>query len=296
MDLRCLDDILVLLEEGNLTRAAERRNITQPAFSRRIRAFEDWLGTPILDRQANRVEISEALISNEADIRALVARLREMRTDIAEFDAARSTITIAAQHAPVFSTFPDMALKAKVSYPNLKFRLRAGNLNDCVTLLLRGDASMLLCYEAETARALDFGATVLRGEWGSDYLVPVVGGVLRYSVKADSRIPLDTPAIAYPENSYFGEVLGRGNRFFSTPALSRNPICVTAFSNGTKELVLAGLGVGWVPFSMVHRELASGELISLANHFGRELITVTVFADSKVDTATELLQLWSNRP
>ena len=45
MDLDWLDDVLVLLEEGNMTRAARRRNITQPAFSRRIRGFEDWLGT-----------------------------------------------------------------------------------------------------------------------------------------------------------------------------------------------------------------------------------------------------------
>ena len=40
MDLRWLDDVLILLEEKNMTRAAARRNITQPAFSRRIRGFE----------------------------------------------------------------------------------------------------------------------------------------------------------------------------------------------------------------------------------------------------------------
>jgi hypothetical protein len=34
MDMHWLDDVLVLLEEGNMTRAAMRRNVTQPAFSR----------------------------------------------------------------------------------------------------------------------------------------------------------------------------------------------------------------------------------------------------------------------
>ena len=51
MDMRWFDDVLVLLEEKNMTRAAERRNITQPAFSRRIRSFEDWLGIDILVRK-----------------------------------------------------------------------------------------------------------------------------------------------------------------------------------------------------------------------------------------------------
>ena len=44
MDTRWLEDVLALLEEGTLNRAAARRNVTQPAFSRRIRAFEDWIG------------------------------------------------------------------------------------------------------------------------------------------------------------------------------------------------------------------------------------------------------------
>ena len=79
MDLRWLDDVLVLLEEGNLTRAAERRNVTQPAFSRRIRAFEDWLGSPIISRESNKITANPALTSNEDEIRALAGRLKELR-------------------------------------------------------------------------------------------------------------------------------------------------------------------------------------------------------------------------
>ena len=44
MDFRWLEDALILIEERNLSRAAARRNVTQPAFSRRIRALEDWVG------------------------------------------------------------------------------------------------------------------------------------------------------------------------------------------------------------------------------------------------------------
>ena len=64
MDMHWLDDVLVLLEEGNMTRAAMRRNVTQPAFSRRIRSFEDWLGVKVLDRGKNRIDISPALAGN----------------------------------------------------------------------------------------------------------------------------------------------------------------------------------------------------------------------------------------
>ena len=295
MDLTWLDDILVLLEEGNMTRAAERRNITQPAFSRRIRSFEDWLGNPVLDRQANRIEISEALSAREEEIRALVARLRALRTDIANHERDRTFVTIAAQHAQVCSSFPDMALRAKTAFPGLRIRLRARNLDECASALLRGDADMFLCYEAEHTQSFDFGDGILRGQWSSDLLVPVVGGSLRYSVRADGSIPSNTPSIVYPEDSYFGRVLRRGQRAFGTPSLSIDPICATAFSSGMLELVLAGLGVGWLPYSMVHRHFSSGTLISLANSLGQEELRVAIFANRRVRIARELIAFWSRR-
>src|SRR5256885_13764488 len=35
---------------GSLYKAAERRHITHPAFGRRIRALEEWAGTPLVER------------------------------------------------------------------------------------------------------------------------------------------------------------------------------------------------------------------------------------------------------
>ncbi|MGL4976364.1 MAG: LysR family transcriptional regulator, partial [Bosea sp. (in: a-proteobacteria)] len=40
MDIRWLQDFLTVAETGNFTRAAERRNASQAAFSRRIQSLE----------------------------------------------------------------------------------------------------------------------------------------------------------------------------------------------------------------------------------------------------------------
>ena len=168
MNMLWFDDVLTLLEERNMTRAAARRNITQPAFSRRIRSFEEWLGIEVLDRKSNQIEISPALAMNEAEIYALIARLSDLRTKITQHDPAISVMAIAATHASVYSTFPDMAIRARATFQGLRSQLRTANLSDCVTLFLRSDTNMLLCYEAQSSGPMQFGAGVRRGVWEHD--------------------------------------------------------------------------------------------------------------------------------
>ncbi len=47
-------------ETRSLTRAAARLNVSQPAISKRIRALEEWLGVPLVERRANRIALTRA--------------------------------------------------------------------------------------------------------------------------------------------------------------------------------------------------------------------------------------------
>ena len=124
MDLRWLDDVLILLEEKNMTSAAARRNITQPAFSRRIRGFENWLGSAILQRGTNKIEISPALFSNEKEIRALVLRLQDLRSKIADFNPASSTCRLRHNMHRCFPLFPIWRSAQIMFFHRLSFACR----------------------------------------------------------------------------------------------------------------------------------------------------------------------------
>ena len=52
MDQKLLEDFLSLYRHKSFSHAAQERNVTQPAFSRRIRALEEWLGVVLFDRTA----------------------------------------------------------------------------------------------------------------------------------------------------------------------------------------------------------------------------------------------------
>ena len=55
-----LEDFLSLAETGGFSRAAEARAIAQPAFSRHIRALEEWVGADLCDRSSHPTELTAA--------------------------------------------------------------------------------------------------------------------------------------------------------------------------------------------------------------------------------------------
>ena len=55
-----LEDFIALAQTRSLSRAAELRHVTHPAFGRRIRALEAWAGTPLLERGGSPVRLTPA--------------------------------------------------------------------------------------------------------------------------------------------------------------------------------------------------------------------------------------------
>ncbi|WP_306154297.1 LysR family transcriptional regulator [Roseovarius sp. MMSF_3281] len=288
MDLNLIDDVIVLLEEGNLSRAARRRNITQPAFSRRIQSFEAWLGRTIITRTPNRIEIEPALLANKEEMQALAFHIQALRRQISEYDPSRTTVTVAAQHSLIASTLADFVTTAQEHFPLSSFRVQAANQNDCISLFLTGEASLLICYEKESGFDMPFDSSVIRAVWGQDQLVPVVGGPLRFSLRFGNKAPVDTPVIQYPPQSFFGELLSERN---AKPVSKKHSIVESAFSVGIKELALAGVGTAWLPMSMIHTEVQNGSLIICDNEAETVPLLITLYARPSDEPAARLCRL-----
>ncbi|MCX6929041.1 MAG: LysR family transcriptional regulator, partial [Verrucomicrobia bacterium] len=60
MELRHLRYFVAVAEEGNISRAAKRIFLTQPALSRQIKALEDEVGECLLERQAHSIRLTPA--------------------------------------------------------------------------------------------------------------------------------------------------------------------------------------------------------------------------------------------
>lgn len=283
MDLRWLEDVLILLEEGNLTRAAQRRAITQPAFSRRIRAFENWLGHDILDRGVNRVKIRDSARNSEQEIRALIQRLNGLQKKMQLADTEQKHLTITAQHSLALSMFTDFITLVNTEIEPLTYRLKTANQPDCISTLIRGDADIMLCYEAPNEPKLPFDDTFLSMTWGADRLVPVVGGSLMSTLRSDGSSSKPIPVITFPENSFFDRALSTSSYKNVAHDPKFKAICESAFSAGVREMALNGIGLAWIPLSLVSREIEAGKLIDRSNLYGSVSLKISLYARPESD-------------
>ncbi|NJE35283.1 LysR family transcriptional regulator [Megasphaera sp. SW808] len=79
MEIRLLRYFLVVANEGNITRAAEKLYITQPTLSRQMNQLEEEAGAPLFKRPMRRVELTEEglLLKRRAEeIVALVGKTK----------------------------------------------------------------------------------------------------------------------------------------------------------------------------------------------------------------------------
>lgn len=80
MELRQLRYFVAVAEEGNISRAAKKIFLTQPALSRQIKALEEEIGQCLLERQAHSIRLTpvgEALRSEARELLQHAAQIVE---------------------------------------------------------------------------------------------------------------------------------------------------------------------------------------------------------------------------
>lgn len=260
MNFEWLEDFLMLAREGNFSRAAEYRNITQPAFSRRIHSLEEWVGTPLFHRTTRGVlstPAGESLLAYAEDIvrTTNVARARALEAA----GRAETTLLIAATHALSFTFFPNWIRKYA---PHETINLVSDSMEACEGMMLRGDADFLLHHNhpaIETAFAPRQFRSIKVGE---DMLVPVCRvddeGCPRWSLSDHGDNPI--PYLAYSEASGLGRILqaewSRNQRGFGLATTMTSRLAAALLT-----MVCDGEGLAWLPLSLAKPGLDNGMLI-----------------------------------
>ena len=262
MDTSWLQDFLALADCANFSRAAERRHVTQPALSRRIRLLEEWTGAVLVDRDTHQITLTPAGERFRLVAEDVLRRLHLGREEAAE--AARATVStlrFASTHALSLTFFPAWLRSLETAAVGT-VSLVADHMQACEQLMMRGEANFLLCHHHPAAATRLDPQTFRSVPLGRDVLLPVsapdaTGGAL-HALPGQEDSPV--PFLAFSAESGMGRILAASRAQEGQPVWLE-PVFTSHVATVLKTMARGGRGVAWAPMSLVEDDLAQGALV-----------------------------------
>jgi LysR family transcriptional regulator, hypochlorite-specific transcription factor HypT len=281
--LEWLEDLLAVAETGSFQEAADRRRLTQSAFSRRIQQIEDHVGVELFDRTRKPVQLRATTAEQRDQIARIAADLRQLVIDLQRGERmASNRLTIASQHALTTALAPSILKRIHGQGENIHFRLRSANLDECFALLLSRQADICLVYRLPGEDHPIGASFVETAVIGTDRLIPVIATSAAPALN-DRLAEGELPYIAYPGNVFFGKVLE--SQILPRVRNITRPVAKaeTALTLAAIEMAAVGVALAWVPGSLAQERLKSGSLVDLSASFpskNLEITTVRLFGSA----------------
>lgn len=281
MNFIWLEDFLALASTGNFSRAAESRHTSQPAFSRRIRALEEWVGAALFDRSSQPARLTDVGEWFAGVAHELITRVERVPGDAKRVAEASSvTLRIASTHALSFTFLPRW-LRGLESQTTLgPVQLMSDVLQRCEALMLQGQVQFVLSHAHSKAQGVLDSEPYRSARIGEDRLIAVSAP----DAHGEPQHPLNgaegaaVPVLKYTEASG----LGRITRAVLDRRLEAFPVQVvfTAhLASVLRTMVLDARGLAWLPQTLVQEDLDQNRLVMAASSDWNVPLEIRLYRD-----------------
>jgi DNA-binding transcriptional LysR family regulator len=250
--------VYAVADELNISRAAERLMVSQPAVSKQLRELEREVGTPLFDRLPRGVRPTQAgtLLADYARrIFDLAAEAEQRIADLRGLQ--RGELRIGASTTIAVYLLPPVFVAFRKAHPGVRLTVQIANTQEIQQRLADGELDIALTEGQADER--DFEATAFM----TDELIAIAAPS---HPLAKSRKPV-TGAVLCKEQFIVREA-GSGTRAVVMGALLRHGLSVTpVMSVGStiviKRAVEAGVGVAFVSRLTCQLELKAKKLVEI---------------------------------
>ena len=293
MEARWLEDFLSVARTGSFSLSAAERHITQSAFSRRIKSLEQWVGVALIDRSSYPTRLTPAGQRFQAAAREATAALLTTRQELRQAARAdRRLLRIAIQHSLASGFLARWLATLPLASDDLLVQVRADNLHDCVRDLEEGNVDLLVCY---THPGLPLQISAERYPsltLAQDILTPVskagTDGRPMHALRPGAAGAV--PWLSYSADAQLGRVAALAIDS-AEPPLAVHPVFESALVEALRATALAGLGVAWLPGSLIADDLNLKRLVRAGPVSLDVPLRVRVFAERSL-LAGRLRVLW----
>lgn len=250
MDIRLFKTFLLVAKLLNITKAAEQLSFSQPAITAQIYSLEDSFRVRLFERNGKRLTLTEAgkKMINYAE--RIVSLYEETQNVMDTFRHSDDTIRLGVSTQMINYFLPSILKEIQAQMPSLNISVEVCmNTQEVLKGMIEHRYDFGFIHGQNTFKQIR-----QHGIWTEDVLWVASDEFMRsHPTIKDIR---DLPIINYTEGSVFRTKLDefvKENEFQSPIEYSD--------SEAIKRAVIAGLGVSYLPRTLVKDEIARGKLV-----------------------------------
>lgn len=254
MVLSHLKTFVRIVDAGSLTRAAEQLSLTQPAVTKQLAALEEEFGTRLLIRQGRRMRLTpsgEVLYHYAKRVQSLVEQAYEAVNEVER--PGQGEIDVGAVSTVAVFSLPKVLAVFTRNFPKLRVRVHIGEIQETLDGVIRQDLAVGLVT-----------IPIIHPQVDS---VPLFQDTVRLVVNPDRarKMPRQLSLEELAHMDFISYQTPSRFRAFMDGMLEQHgiiPHVLMEFNSHdlVKSMVKVGLGVAFVPDSVVAEDLASGTL------------------------------------
>lgn len=144
---------LVVANCGSLSAASEQLFVAVSAISRQIQRLEAQVGTPLFERHARGMVLTEAGQIFENHIRKSLLNIEQAVAEIKGLKAERRTaLRVACSNGVAFMLMPQLMARFRAEYPAVSFVLTVADTKTLARLVRNGECDMVLQFSLHPER------------------------------------------------------------------------------------------------------------------------------------------------
>lgn len=252
MNLRQLEYVVAVLDEGTFRGAAEASNVSQPALSHAVAALERELGTALFRRTGRGVTVTAAGERVAAAARRVLRAQEGVRAAATDGDLASGWLVLAAPPTSAAGTLVPLVAAFRRRYAGVSVRIEAPERPERIEqLVLDGTCDLGITPRPVRPRlhSLPIGVEELVGVFPPDSDVPEV-----LTTRDLAGVPLVVPV--GPDTLVVELAALRSTR-------APHPAVETHSREAVVPLVLAGVGAAFLPRPLAESAAALGARLAV---------------------------------
>ncbi|WP_040210183.1 LysR family transcriptional regulator [Clostridium polynesiense] len=244
MDIKQLNFFTAVIEEGNITAAAKKLHIAQPALSNQIKLLEKELGVKLIERGSRKVTLTDAgkILLDKA--KHILELERSVYKELGDFNKGlKGTLRIGAISAIDSALLNGRLNSYSKSYPHIKYELHEGITPQIIELIYSGIIEIGIVrtpFKSEGLNVRYLEAEPMIAAYSSEFLL---GNDNEKITLEELR---DKPLIIY--RRFEKLIIATCESFGFEP----NVFCINDDSRTTLLWADSGLGIAIVPISSLH--------------------------------------------